>query len=80
MIEATLDRTLLHEDPTKEASKVIVQKALGKITVSLPVEKFISKLVQKTAAEKSLVEDYFWELLDKGEILLSSDFKVQLRK
>jgi hypothetical protein len=79
MIEATLDRTLILDDPEKEISKGRVKAALKEIEVPVDFDGFITQLVNKTGAERKEIEDRFWELLDNGDIRLSSDFMVKLK-
>jgi hypothetical protein len=78
MIEATLDRTLILDDPQKETSKVRVKNALQEIKMPVEFDSFITQLVDKTGAERDEIEDRFWELLDNGDIRLSADFMVKL--
>ena len=78
MIEATLDRTLILDDPQKETRKVRVKNALKEIKMPVEFDSFITQLVDKTGAERDEIEDRFWELLDNGDIRLSADFMVKL--
>ena len=77
MIEVTLDRTLVAENPQKQDSQARVQKALEVFNAPLPFDQFINFLIEKTGRERSEIEDRFWELVDNGEIRLSSDFIVK---
>jgi len=80
MIEATLDRTLVHTSPDTEETEALVQKALGEFNEPVAFENFIQRLVQVTGVSRPQIEDRFWDLLNTGQAVLTADLRVQVRR
>ena len=78
MIEATLDRTLVDDDLVqREEIHSKVQAVLDELTTPATFHQFIAEMMGKTGLDQKSAENAFWELLDNGDIHLSSTFEVK---
>jgi hypothetical protein len=81
MIEATLDRTLVHDDLVqREEIHSKVQTVLDELKTPATFHQFLIEMMEKTGLDQKSAENAFWELLDNGDIHLSSTFEVKRRE
>ncbi len=81
MIEATLDRTLVHDDLLeREETHSKVHAVLAELTTPATFQQFIVEMMEKAGLDRYSAENAFWELLDNGDIRLSSTFEVKRRE